>query len=109
MKEDHRSILGTDIGTLAIESGGIVRVPKDSQQLVIGDLRRIEFHLHHFGVPGLVGTDILVGRVATRAAHITDRSGCNALGLAESGLNTPKASGPESCFFHTPSVARASF
>src|SRR5437588_514302 len=62
MEENGGAVLRADIWALAIERGGIVIRPEDIEQLVVGDARRVEIHLDSFGMPGLAGADILIGR-----------------------------------------------
>lgn len=52
MIENRGAVLGAEIGSLAIERGGIVVLEKSGDKFAIGDLRGIEFDFHGFGVAG---------------------------------------------------------
>ena len=66
--KNHRTILVADIGPLTIQGGRIVIRPEDIQELIVTNDRRIELHLHDFGMPGAVSTHLLVGRIFRCAA-----------------------------------------
>ena len=56
--KDRRAVLAAGIRALAVELGGIVRhTEKYLQQLLIGNLRRIEMDAHRFGMPGIAIAD----------------------------------------------------
>ena len=67
----------------------------DLQNLAVGDLLRIERHLHRLGVPGALGADHLVVRGFLGAAGIArDRAG-DALGVLKHRLHAPEAAAGE--------------
>ena len=56
--EDRRTLLAAGIRALAIKLSGVVRhAEKYLQQLLIGNLRRIETDAHRFGMPGIAIAD----------------------------------------------------
>src|SRR6266566_6298970 len=69
LREDGRAILRTDIGTLAIELGGIVRHGEiDLKDAAVGDAMRVEGDLHRFRMARGPATGRLVfGRVSRPA------------------------------------------
>ena len=97
--KNHGTILVADIGSLAIQRGRIVIRPEDVEELIVTDDGRIELHLHHFGVPGVVAADIFVGRIFRRAARVSD--GC--IGHPASGpegrFDAPETTGAKCRFF----------
>src|SRR5215469_14739549 len=64
--------------------------PKNFQELVVADLRRIELHLHHLSMSGLIGANILIGRILLRSARVSDASGQNTFYVAEGFFDAPK-------------------
>src|SRR5579872_5346084 len=77
VKEDYRAILRSYVRTLTVQRGWVMIFPEHSQQLLIGNLRRIEFHLDHFRVAGMVRADVLIAGLGERSSHIADGSGSN--------------------------------
>src|SRR5438309_11446639 len=70
VKENGRPVLRTPVGSLAVELGGIVILPKDFQQLLVRNFRPIVLHLNRFRVPGVVVTHVLVGWVGHSSAGV---------------------------------------
>ena len=70
MGEDRRAVLGADIRPLAVALGGVVHAKEQLDQGAIGHLGRIEGHLDHLGMIGLIIADLFVGRVLGGAAGI---------------------------------------
>lgn len=91
-------ILCPDVGALPIQSRRIVVRPKNIEQLVITNLRRIEFNFDHLSMTGLICADILVGRIVFVPARLTDGCRNYALQFAKSFLYAPKTSCPECRF-----------
>src|SRR5688500_4682932 len=100
MIEDDRSILAADIGSLPVQLGWVVKVPKNVQQLLVADQERIILDEHNFGVTGAIAANVLVGGTFRFAAAVTHGGGEDPFQLPKSGLDTPKTSCSESCFFH---------
>lgn len=73
VEEDGGTVLGADVGSLAVHGGWIVALPESGQQLQIGDLVRVEFHVDGFRVAGGTGADFFIGRIELGTAGITDR------------------------------------
>src|SRR5580658_5362373 len=86
MKENRGAVLRPDIRPLAIQSGGVVVVPEDLQQIVVADHRRIVGHLHHFGVAGAIRADLFISRVIELTARVADLRRLHAGQAAERGL-----------------------
>ena len=89
MIKNNGPILVAHIGPLAIQRGRIVIRPEDIEKLIVADDRRIELHLHHFGVPGVVTADIFVGRILGCAAGISN-GGFVTPGMARKVASTPQ-------------------
>jgi hypothetical protein len=68
--EDHRPVLGPDVVALAIESGGVMDLEKDLQQLLERDNVRIEFQLDDLGVACLAAANLLVAGIDEIAAGV---------------------------------------
>src|SRR6185437_7335237 len=91
----RRAVLRTDIASLAHPLRGVMRLPKCLEQVLIPDLRGIVNHPHHLGVPGLAGTDFLVGGIGSEPACIADCGRVDAGELPEEPLHTPEAAHAE--------------
>src|SRR5438874_9814585 len=100
MIKNHRSILGSGIGTLPIQARWVVVRPEHIQKLLISDLRWIEFHFHHLSVPGFVGANISIRRIVFCPSGVSNRGGQHAVQIAESFFHSPETAGPE-CGFLT--------
>src|SRR5437879_7142055 len=72
MIKDYRAILRPHIGALSIQCSRIVVRPKNIQELIVIDLRWIEFQLDDLGVSGLIAANIFVARVFFVPARIPD-------------------------------------
>jgi hypothetical protein len=90
MIKDHRSILLSNVGPLPIQRRRIVVRPENIKQLVVTDLRWIEFHFHHFGVACFVCANIFIRRIVLRSARVPDRGRNHALQFAESFFHSPE-------------------
>jgi hypothetical protein len=88
--ENYGSILRPDIGTLPIQAGWIVIRPKDLEQSVVTDPRRIEFYFDHFRVPGLVSANIFVAWVVFRSTGVADGCCRHALEIPKRFFYSPK-------------------
>src|SRR5262249_16028064 len=110
MIKNHRAILPADVGTLAIQRRRIVVRPKNVEQLLVTDLRRIELDLDNFSLSGFVPANIFVTRIVLVAASVTDCRRCYALQSSKIFFHAPKTSRAECRFLscHSkPSNARA--
>jgi len=105
MIKNYRAILGSSIRALTIQRGRVVIRPKHVEQLIVTDLRRIEFDFDHFSVAGSVRADILVGWVFFCSPGVTNRSRQNAFQISKRFFDTPKAAGPK-CRFVCAHVGR---
>ena len=94
-EKDGAPVLGTNVGALPVERGGIVVVPEDVEELGVGDLFRIVSDADGFGVAGAVGADVLVGRILGGTAGIADFGDEDTFGLAEGFFDAPKATSSE--------------
>src|SRR4051812_48622647 len=100
MEENGAAILRAPVWSLAVLRCGIVIFPEDIQQRFVRHLCRIELDFHHFGMAGLVTTNIFVGWILRCAAGISDGCGHYSRHLAEGGLDAPKTSGAECGLFN---------
>jgi hypothetical protein len=103
MVKDHGTILLSDIGTLPIQRRRIVVRPKNIKQLVVTNLRWIEFHLHDFGVAGFVRANIFIGWIILRSARVPNCCRDHAFQISESFFHTPETTCAKRGFlcFHT--------
>ena len=99
VREDSRAILVADVGSLTIELGRIVNLPKEAQQLVVIDLLRIEGYLDGFGMAGRMTADLTVRRIVDMAADVTRNDLEDAGNSPERVLNAPEAAGCEGSGF----------
>ena len=63
MIENGRAILRADVAALAIQGRGVVEREEDAEQVAVGELVRVEGHLHYFRVSSRAGADGLVAGV----------------------------------------------
>jgi len=108
MIKNHRAILRSDIRSLPVQRGRVMVRPENIQKFVVTDLRRIEFHFHHLGMPGFVRTNISIRWILFRAACVPDRCGHNAFQIAKSFFNAPETACAECGFLrlHTEMMMR---
>ncbi len=93
---DRRAILGADIVALAHALRRVVIFPERLQQLLVGDLLRIEHDQHHFGMTGAARTDLFIGRIGRMSAGIADGGRMDAVAeLPELALGAPETAQPE--------------
>ena len=70
--ENHRSVLGSHVGPLAVQRGGIVVLPENCQEIVVGDLCGIIDDFNRLGMPCLVCANGFVGWVVESSSHVAD-------------------------------------
>src|SRR5437764_14471812 len=58
--KNHRAVLGAVIGALAVESRRVVSGPKDFQQLIVGNDRRIVLDLNYLRMTSQAGAKLRV-------------------------------------------------
>src|SRR5579863_7707070 len=90
-REDRGPILGADVVPLPHALRRIVVLPKDLEQRLVAELRRVEHDEHDLGVPGAARTDFLIGRVLREAAGVADGRRVDAGRLPELPFRPPKA------------------
>src|SRR5260370_25334191 len=98
MIKNHGSILRPDIRTLSIQRCRIVIRPENIEQLIIADLRGIEFELENLCMPSFIRANVLVAWVLFGPARIADRGRRHALQFPKSFFHAPKTTGPECGF-----------
>src|SRR5215218_2148235 len=87
----RRAILRADVVALTHPGGRVVTLPEGAQDLVAGDLRRVEHDQHRLGVARRSAADLLVGGVRRVAAGVADRRRVHAGELPEQALGAPEA------------------
>src|SRR5579871_205384 len=102
VEENDRAVLGPDVRPLPVQAGGVVAVPKTIQELLIGNLFGVEFHLHHFRMARAVRTNVLISGGIGHPALVSHRGGNNTFQLPESFFDSPKTARSECGFFHFP-------
>src|SRR5580765_5365992 len=98
MIKNDRSILRTDVWSLAIARCRIMVAPENVEQLLVGNFRGIEGHLDDFGMTGLVAADIFISRILGRAAGVANDRLLHPSGLPENGFHAPETACSESRF-----------
>jgi hypothetical protein len=88
---DGGAVLGADVVALPHALGGVVGLPEDAEQLLVGQDVRVEGHEDDLGVAGETRAHLLVGGVRGGAALIADGRDRHARGLPEAALGTPEA------------------
>src|SRR5882724_7224440 len=108
MVKDHRPILRSHTRSLPVQGRRIMVCPKNIQQFVVTNLRRIEFYFYHLSMPGLIGANIFIRRIVLCPACVPDSRGPNALQIAESFFNPPETACAECSFLgvHTEMMMR---
>jgi len=103
MVKDHGTILFSDIGTLPIQRRRIVVRPENIKQLVVVNLRWIEFHFHYFSVAGFVRANIFIGWIILRSARVPNRCRDHAFQISEGFFHAPETTCAKGGFlrFHT--------
>ena len=61
--KNDRAILRSNVGSLSIQRRRVVIRPKNIEQFVVANLRRIELDLYDLSVAGFVGAYIFVARI----------------------------------------------
>src|ERR1039458_7262611 len=93
VKEDRRTVLISDVWTLAVELGRVVECVEPLHQTLIADLLRIELDLHRLGMAGPVTANLLVGGFVGMAAGVSDRGVGDTGESAESVFDAPETAG----------------
>ena len=97
--EDGGAVLGADVGPLSILGGGIVHVPEDLEQILVGNDLGIKGDFDGFGMAGIAIADGAIGGIFCVAASIADLSFENACDFSKFGLDAPKTSSGKGGFF----------
>src|SRR5882724_310066 len=100
MVEDRSAVLRAPVRALAIQLGGIVVLPKNVQQLIVGNLAGIVIYFHRFGMAGAVGADLFVSGVFSFPADVAYAGGGDAGKLAEGSFDFPETAGGKCSFGH---------
>src|SRR5579862_2330411 len=101
MIENRGSILGSPIGPLPVQRGGIVQREERIEQMLVRCFLRIEVKLHHFCMPGLVRANITIGWPFRRTALISDGSSRHARNRRKRSFHSPEASSTKGRFLQT--------
>ena len=94
-EEDGAPVLGTNVGALPVQHGGVVVFPKNVEELGVGDVGRVVGDADGFGVAGAVGADVPVGWVLRGATGVADFGDEDTFGLPEGFFHAPEATGGE--------------
>ena len=94
-EEDGAPVLGADVRALPVQRGGVVVVPEDVEELVVGNFGWIVGDADGFGVTGVVSADVPVRWILGGAAGVTDFGDEDAFGLTEGFFDAPEATGGE--------------
>ena len=94
-EEDGRAILRARVVALAIELRRVVGVEKHGQELIEGDLGRIESDADGLGMARVAAADCFVVSCVRRAAGVAAFYIEHARKLLERGLGTPEAAAGE--------------
>jgi hypothetical protein len=93
--KDDGAIGRAHVRALAVQRGRVVCLPENVQELCIGNLRRIEFNLRHFGMAGGFGANLFVGGIGRAAAGKTAGDGNDTGQPLEDGFHAPEAAATE--------------
>src|ERR1700722_16120277 len=92
MKEDRGPILGPYIRPLPVHRSGVVRSPKNVQQVIVGDLRGVEVHFHRLRMASPPGADLFLWGVGGGPPPVPPPRRLPPRDLPKSRLHSPKAS-----------------
>src|SRR5689334_125280 len=90
-EEDRRTVLSAHVVALAVRRRGIVDGEEDAEQLLVGDLRRIEGDANDLRVARGAAAYFLVRGIGRLAPHVAGLDGFHALQLVVDGLQAPEA------------------
>src|SRR4051794_34231952 len=93
--EDRGAVLRADVVPLPVRRGRIVQAEEEVEDVVVGDLRRVEDDLDGLGVAGAAGLHVFVARALERAAGVPDGRVDHAGQRADQLLDAPEATARE--------------
>jgi hypothetical protein len=99
VEENRAAVLLAEVRALAVYLRRVVFLPKDIQELLETNLRRVKRDLYYFGVAGSVGADVFVSGVSGVAAGVADGGIEHAGHAAECGFYTPETACAKCCDF----------
>src|SRR5665648_121213 len=99
MIKNYRTVLCSHIGSLTVECGWVVSLPKNFEQFAKADRLWIKSDLNDFGMACGTRAYFFVGRIFNFSARIARINGYNTFQTFKYGFGTPKASVAESCCF----------
>jgi hypothetical protein len=76
---DRQAILRADVVALTHALDRVMTFPERLQQLIVGNLVRVEHHQYHVGMAGTPRADLLVGRIGGAASRVADRGDVTAI------------------------------
>jgi hypothetical protein len=97
VREDHRAVLGTDVGSLPVQGRRVVDRPEDLEQRVVADHTWVEAQVADLGMPGPTGADLLVGRGRDAPAGEAHLRAHHPRNRRERFLDAPEAARAEGC------------
>ena len=95
MVQDDRSVLRTHVSTLSIPRGGIMRREENVQDLLKGDLGRVESDLDDFRVACRPSGDLLIGWICEVAPRVSRYNSFHAIYFFEHRFCAPEAATPQ--------------
>jgi hypothetical protein len=96
MVKNHASVLRTNIVSLPVERGGIVRLPENGEQFIESNLFWVVKYLDHFSMAGLFITNLFVRGINNMSSTVTGSNFQNTLQLLEDRFCTPETTRSQS-------------
>ncbi len=96
MEEHCSQILTANVHALAVRLRWVVVLPKDLDQIIVGDTVRVISHTHGFDVAGGAGADLLVGCLGNMATGVTRFGTQNAIYSTVGGFDSPESASGKS-------------
>src|SRR5690606_25700933 len=90
--KNNRTVLGSNIISLSVELGRIVKEKEDFHQLFIGNNFGIIGDLYYFGMSGFAGADCFISWIVNCTAGISRHRFMYAFQHVKTTFNTPETS-----------------
>src|SRR6266511_3081476 len=91
LTQDDRTILRAHISALPIQRRGVMGLPENVEELLVGNLLRVELDLDHLRVTSMAAADFFVGWILLLAASVAAGHRLHAIEFLEDRFHAPEA------------------